>query len=121
MWTAKDIRVELEEEVSDGRIFTVYLVTPAGTIKVMAEADGTPRYPIIRGVHIQGEDVGPHDFGTVQLRWLVQAVMETMDLDGLVLEGNVRTTGANPGRRPRVLRFARKDGSRGSTAISEDD
>jgi hypothetical protein len=107
MWTAADIRIELEDQESEGRIFTANFVTPIGTLKVMAEADGTPRYPILRGVHIQGEDVGPHDFGAIQLRWLVHAAMEMMDLDGLVLEGDVRTTGANPGRRPRPLRFTR--------------
>lgn len=105
MWSKDDIRIELDDEISDGRIFTISLVTPAGTLKVMAEADGQSKYPILRRFHIQGENVEAQEFGIVRLRWLAHAVMEAMDLDGFILEGDVRTTGANPGRRPRPLRF----------------
>jgi hypothetical protein len=39
---------------------------------------------------------------------IAQAVMEGMDLDGLIVKGALRSTGANPGHRPRDIRFTRR-------------
>ena len=62
---------------------------------------------VLTKLRIHGEDVRRNMFGYRRLRWLAQAVMEVMDVDELRIEGEVRTTGAGPGHRPRALRFAR--------------
>ena len=61
---------------------------------------------ILRGVHMQG--ARPNAIGAGNLKVLARVVMERMELDGLVVEGALRTTGANPGHRPRPIRFARR-------------
>ena len=54
-------------------------------------------------VHIQGP--GAHLLGAASLRELVNVVKEIIDVDTIYVEGEIRTTGANPGRRPRPLIF----------------
>jgi hypothetical protein len=60
------------------------------------------------GVHIHGEDVSIRQFGWVNLRRVGRALLEWFgNYDELIIEGAVRTSGANPGRRPRVIRITR--------------
>ncbi len=51
---------------------------------------------VLNGLHVQ--DLRPHMVGAGNLAVIARAVMEGMDLDGIVIKGTVRTTGANPGR-----------------------
>ncbi len=108
MWTAADIRIELVTDITDDPVVTAEIVTPAGTLRAMAEPERNGRTLILHGYHMHGEDIGPNEFGARQLRWLAQAAMEMFDVDEIRVEGEVRTSGANPGYRPRPLRFTRK-------------
>jgi citrate lyase beta subunit len=107
MWRAADIRIEIVGDATDHPIVTATIETPQGTILVMGAAAAIGRALVLTKLHIHGEDVRRNMFGYRRLRWLAQAVMEVMDVDELRIEGEVRTTGAGPGHRPRPLRFAR--------------
>jgi hypothetical protein len=75
---------------------------------VMAEVMLEGRCLVLRGLHVHGVDVGVNELRVAGLRRMVREVMEDLDVDAIVIEGSVRTTGADPGRTPRLLRFARK-------------
>lgn len=106
VWRAEDLTFDLDDDASDGQIVTVRIETPEGTLTVMAEVVVNGRSLLSRGVHVGGPVARTGSIGARNLRVAVAAFLEWMDFDELVLEGAVRTTGANPGRRPRVLRFA---------------
>lgn len=108
MWGAARIAIVLVADDTDDPVVTAEIVTPAGTLRAMAEPEWVDRLLILHGYHMHGENVGPNEFGWRQLRWLADAVMEILDVDEIRIEGEVRTSGANPGHRPRPLRFARK-------------
>jgi hypothetical protein len=61
---------------------------------------------VLKGMHVQ--DLRPKVVGAANLAVIARMVMERMDLDGLVIKGAVRSPGANPGRRPRDIRFSRR-------------
>jgi hypothetical protein len=79
--------------------------TPHGGFRFMAEPEIVGSTLIVRGLHIQ--DARANAFGAANLQVLAQVVMERMGIDGIVVEGAIRTSGANPGRRPRAIRFTR--------------
>src|ERR1700674_834209 len=95
-------------ELSEQAIVTARIETSLGTVMVMAEVLPEARSLTLRGLHIYGEDVGAHDLRVAGLRRMVQEVMEELNVDEIVVEGSIRTTGSGPGRTPRPLRFARK-------------
>lgn len=73
----------------------------------MAEPEELGRTLVLRRFHMQAQ-AGANSLGPGNLRLLADLVMERMDYDELVVEGAFRTTGANPGHRPRPRRFARR-------------
>jgi len=104
------VTIRLSEDDSDGNIFTFDFDTTAGSLKVMAEVRVAGRRAYASGLHIQGNDRGKNAFGWVHLRALAQAALDWLgdNYDELTIEGAVRTSGANPGRRPGDLRFTRR-------------
>jgi hypothetical protein len=102
------ITIDLIGDQSEGSIVTAAIKTAAGTIKVMAEVILEDPCLILRRFHIEGVDVGVNDIRPAGLRRMVQEVMEELDVQEIIMEGSRRTTGANPGRTPRRLRFTRK-------------
>ena len=108
MWTADDIVIILRHDLTDDPVVTAEIKTPDGTIWVMADLSITGDVMTLRQVHIHGHDVGSRGYGARRLLWLVQAVMEAIDVNLTIVEGASRTTGANPGRRPGPIRFQRK-------------
>jgi hypothetical protein len=108
MWTAKDIRIVLDDDASEDEIVTVLVATPDGTLAIMAEVEWPKRVLTLRHLHIHSEELGPNEFGIKRLRWLGRAALEVLDADEIIVEGEIRTTGAGPGHRPRPLRFTRR-------------
>ena len=107
MWTLSDIAVDFDDQTV-GRIVTVRIDTPAGLLMIMGEVEVVGRRLIARECHIHAERGGLHAFGWTRLRQVAQLVLELLETyDELVVEGGIRTSGANPGRRPRPLRFTR--------------
>jgi hypothetical protein len=97
--------IVIVDEESD--VVLARIETTAGTIMVLTEVEAVGRVLILRGLHVQGEDVGVNQLSVAGIRQIIRDTMEDLDVDEIVIEGAVRTTGAGPGRRPRHLRFTR--------------
>ena len=93
----------VESDDSEGDVIAIRVGTPAGVVALMGEVAIEGRTLIVRGVHIEGS--GPNSVGATNLRAIAELVLERIDCDEARVEGAIRTTGANPGHRPRVLRF----------------
>src|SRR3984885_4365666 len=87
-------------------VVTVLVLTPDGKLKFMADPEQQGTTLILHGTHVQ--DGHANAIGAGKLMALAQALMERMDYDAPVVEGAVRTTGANPGRRQAPMRFTRR-------------
>jgi hypothetical protein len=107
VWTAADIEIILDDDLTDDPVVTAHILTPAGELLVMAEVEVRNRELVLRGLHMHGVTLGPNEVGWPRLRQLAHAVMERVDVDAIVIEGAVRTSGARRGHVPRVLRFTR--------------
>lgn len=108
MWTAADIEIILDDDLTDDPVVTAHILTPAGELLLMAEVERDDRGLLLRGLHMHGVTLGPNELGWPRLRQLADAVMEGMDVDAIVIEGAVRTSGARRGHVPRTLRFTRR-------------
>lgn len=108
VWRAGDIVIEVDDRLTDDPIVTATIATPVGHLRMMAEVQFDEATLRLTGLHLHGEDVGPREFGSGNLRRLADAVMEVLECDEIVREGAVRQSGANPGRAPRTLRFKRR-------------
>jgi len=106
MWSTSDIVFEMVNDMTDDPVVTLVATTPAGRLTFMAEAMARGTTLMVRGAHVQ--DAHPNAVGTANLMVIAQALMERTGFDGLDIEGAVRTTGANPGHRPRAFRFTRR-------------
>ena len=107
MWAPGDLDFEVLDDGTDDPIVTVRIGTPDGVLLIMAEVAQEGRTLRLLDLHIQS-DAGANAIGLSALRLIANVAMERMDYDEIVVEGAVRTTGANPGHRPRPLRFARR-------------
>jgi hypothetical protein len=106
MWRIEDISFELVDDMTSDPVVTAVVVTPAGRLIFMAEPRIAGLILELRGTHVHGAQ--RNAVGAGNLLMLAQAVMERMGYDGIVVKGALRTTGANPGHRPRDLRFTRR-------------
>jgi hypothetical protein len=108
MWTADEIQIELEDELTDGQIVTARITTPAGALLVMAEVEQQGRELLLDRLHMHGETLRPNQLGPHRLRQIANALIEWMDLDAVIIKGATRTSGARRDNFPRPLRFTRK-------------
>lgn len=111
MWGPGEIQFEFVPELTEGSVVTLEITTPAGRLLFMAEASQSEngKTLFLQRAHIQSDDVGPNNVGAGNMRALAVVAMELMGYDEIVIEGAVRTTGANPGRTPKPLRFTSRD------------
>jgi hypothetical protein len=105
-WLPEDITaIDLETDACDGDLATIRIRTPAGAIEIMGTVDFQGRTLLVRDAHIQG--LRRNAVGRANLYVIAKALLERIDCDEIRIEGAVRTTGANPGHRPRAMRFTR--------------
>jgi hypothetical protein len=97
--------IQIIEEQSN--VVVARIITGTGTLLVLSEVALIAGVLTLRGLHIQGENVGMNELSVTGIRNVMRDAMESLDVDEIVIEGAARTTGANPGRRPRRLRFTR--------------
>ncbi len=102
----QEISFHMANEMTDDPIVALVAITPTGRLTFVAELLKQGTALALQGIHVQ--DAHPNAAGAASLMVIAQALMEGMGFDGLEVEGAVRTTGANPGHRPRVFRFARR-------------
>jgi hypothetical protein len=107
VWTAADVQILLDSDLSDGALVTVRILTPAGALLAMGNIVKFDRELVLSGVHMHGETLRANGLGGSRLRQIARAVAEIVDVDTIVIAGAARTSGAHPGRFPRPLRFAR--------------
>ena len=100
-----DITFVLDETLSDDPIFTVSIVTPLGTLGLMAEIMFENGVVELRGLHIGGDPAT--EWGWSRLRTIARWATEVLDVDEIIVVGAIRTSGANPGRRPGRYRIRR--------------
>jgi hypothetical protein len=106
MWDPADVAFDLVDDLTSDPVMTVFVFTPAGVMKVMAEPRWMGRTLVLGGLHMQ--DLSPNLVGAANLMVIARVVMQRMNADGPVIEGGLRSTGANPGHRHGALRFSRR-------------
>jgi hypothetical protein len=97
----------LVEDATEGGVVTIRVLAPGIDVLIMGEPEDIGTTLIARRVHIGRNAAGAWSVGTAGLRRLAQAIMTSGGYDAIIVEGHTRTSGANPGRRPRALRFTR--------------
>ena len=100
MWTAADIEIVLDNELSAGSVVTADIRTPEGSLRLITEIERYDHELVLAGLHIQGENLRPNQLGWARLRQIALAVAEIANVDTIVVKGATRTTGAVPGRLP---------------------
>ena len=108
VWTATDIEIIPEDDLTDDPVVTAHTLTPAGELLVMAEVEVHDRELVLRGLRMHGLALEPNELGWRRLRQPARAVAERVDVDAIVIEGAVRTSGARRGHVPRTLRLSRR-------------
>ena len=105
-----DVILSVTIDESEDPVVIVSIEIPEGYLEVMAEIeiDYERRVIIARGLHLHGVDFDANGLGSIRLRQIARAMLEDLDYDECRIEGAIRTTGANPGRRPKPVRFTRK-------------
>ena len=106
MWAITEISFEMVDDTTDDPVVTLFVMTPAGRLTFVAEPVERGATLVLKGVHVR--DAHPNAVGAANLMVIAQALMERIGYYGLEVEGALRTTGANPGYRPRVFRFTRR-------------
>lgn len=97
--------IVLIDEASD--VVLARVENRVGTLLVLAQVEFAERAMILRELHVQGENVEVNQLRATGIRPIVREAMEVLDVDELIIEGAIRTSGSGPGRRPRRLRFSR--------------
>ena len=105
MWKLEDIKIELEIVEDDEMIVTV--TTPAGILHLAGRVTRMDRTLWVDGAHVQG--VRPGALGRAGLNAIGRKFMEAADVDEIIIQGGVRTTGRKQGRAPRRIRFPSKN------------
>ena len=105
-WTRADISFELLVDETDHPVVTFDIATPLGMLRLMGEVTvDTDAGLVLSGCHIEGP--GANRVGIGHLRMIATIALEETGYEWIEIQGADRTTGANPGRRPRPLRFSR--------------
>ena len=106
VWNPADLSFDMVDDLTSDPVITIRMETPIRRLSLTAEPKMDGATLILRGLHVQGASA--NKIGAANLMVLARTVMERMDIDRLVVEGALRTTGANPGHRPSILRFSRR-------------
>ena len=93
----------MDIEVADGDEIIAVITTPLGAVQVLGSVTRIGRILYVDRAHIHG--LGPGVLGRAGLNAIARKLLEEADVDQVIIEGSVRTTGRNPGKRPRRFRF----------------
>jgi hypothetical protein len=98
--------IEFRIVESDGPTLRLEARLPGAYLEVVTSAKLDGDTLVLYDFHVDGPGAG--SLGVAELRGLVHKAMEAYDVAHVAIHGFERSTGANPGRRPRILRFARR-------------
>lgn len=93
------------DHLSEHPVWVITAHMQAGALRLLGLIELKGRTLHVRDVHVEG--LTPGALGRAGLNALGYALMEVADVDELVIQGAVRTTGARPGRRPAAFRLIR--------------
>jgi len=102
MWPLDQILLELDPESEKG-VVIIKITTPAGRIDLIGEPLFVGRVLIVNGAHVSG--LTPGACTRAGLNAIGRKLLEWADVDEIVIQGSIRTTGRNAGRAPRIIRF----------------
>lgn len=102
---ADDIELILDAETSEDPCLLVDVVTPDGILQLLGDVEIADDHFVVHNLHIGGD--AQVQWGWSKLRKLGRLIAEKLDVEYIEVHGAVRTTGANPGRRPGIVRLSR--------------
>lgn len=105
-----DIEIVVDGDLADDPVYALIIVTPIESLQVLGSFEIGARRIVVQGLHVGGDPSLP--WGWSRLRQIARLLLEKMDVDDLIVHGAVRTTGANPGRRPSIVRLSRSSAPR---------
>lgn len=98
-------------EDSEGDIIEAEIKLSEGSLMVIGEVELIDREIVVKGMSTHGTNgLWTNRAGNIGLRRIARGVLdleEFRDVEAIVIEGSKRTTGANPGRTPKPVRFKR--------------
>ena len=106
MWRRDEIVFRVREDLSEGEVVTLQILTPAGVVQIMGEPEDIGRMLMVRAVHLHADR--PRAIGAANLGVIAQALMQRFDYDEVIVEGARREGGLRAGRFPRRIRYRRR-------------
>jgi hypothetical protein len=104
MWTSEQITITLEEiDTHDPPVALVRVSTPAGDIRLLAIILLEEKTLHMKEAHVEGLYSGA--CGRAGLNAIGRKLLEVANVERIIIQGGVRTTGRNAGRRPKIFRF----------------
>ena len=91
---------------TDGPTLMLEVLLPTARLEVITNVRLDGDSLVLYDLHADGP--GAQSLGIAEVRGLVHKAMEFYDVAHVEIHGFERSTGANPGRKPRVLRFPRR-------------
>jgi hypothetical protein len=104
MWSSNDVEIEID--LVEDPVAILVIRTPIGVLELIGSFSLVERVLSIDRVHVQGLAVG--SLGRAGLNAIGRKLLEVADVDQIVVQGGVRTTGRNKGKLPRPIRFPRR-------------
>ena len=104
MWQAAVITIEVEDVEED--IVLVNIATPVGTVDLVGRVTVVARTMTIDGAHVGG--LRPGMLGREGLNAIGRKMLESADVDEIIIQGSTRTTGRRAQKTPRCIRFPRR-------------
>ena len=101
MWAATEITIEID--AVDHPVMIVSITVPIGVLEIIGSVTLVGRTLRIDGAHVQG--LRPGTLGRAGLNAIGRKLLEAADVDEVVIQGGVRTTGQRKGKIPRPIRF----------------
>ena len=97
MFTASEVEIRLTDV--DHPVVLMEARTPVGVVEIIGRITIEGRVLHALAVHIGGLEANA--IGIAGLNAIAQRVLEEADVDQIIVEGGVRTTGRGLGKRPR--------------------
>lgn len=115
MTYSQHLEITVVDEESDSDLITIRVVGKDLDVKIMGKVLWMDTTLVVDNVHVNGNEARverdrANSLGTATLRRIMLWVMDMGGFDVVYIQGSNRTTGANPKRRPGLLRFTRNRG-----------
>lgn len=100
-----EAEAEAEIEEIDGLVILIEVKTPLGRVEILGRSWLAGRTLLGAEVHLGG--LSANALGAAGLNAIAQKVLKDADVDSIIIQGGVRTSGRLIGKRPREFRYPR--------------